>query len=71
MYNFDQYFYEDTKDASLGIGTFGRFGISDGKAYRVAQFYSMMARYIGLKSNIQTAAQLVEIFQKLHLADNS
>jgi porin len=40
MYNFDQYFYQDTKDPTQGIGVFGRFGISDGKANPVAQFYS-------------------------------
>ena len=40
MYNFDQYFYQDSKDPTQGIGVFGRFGISDGKANPVAQFYS-------------------------------
>jgi len=40
MYNFDQYFYQDTKDPTQGIGVFGRFGISDGKTNPVAQFYS-------------------------------
>ena len=40
MYNFDQYFYQDTKDPTQGIGVFGRFGTSDGKANPVAQFYS-------------------------------
>ena len=40
MYNFDQYFYQDKNDPTQGIGVFGRFGISDGKANPVAQFYS-------------------------------
>ncbi|MGH7847018.1 MAG: carbohydrate porin [Candidatus Binatia bacterium] len=40
MYNFDQYFYQDKKDPTQGVGVFGRFGISDGKANPVAQFYS-------------------------------
>jgi porin len=40
MYNFDQYFYQDKKDPTQGVGIFGRFGISDGKANPVAQFYS-------------------------------
>ena len=41
MYNFDQYFYQDTQDSSQGVGVFGRFGISDGKANPIAQFYSI------------------------------
>jgi len=40
MYNFDQYFYQDKQDFTQGVGIFGRFGISDGKANPVAQFYS-------------------------------
>ena len=40
MYNFDQYFFQDRNDPTQGIGVFGRFGISDGKANPVAQFYS-------------------------------
>lgn len=40
MYNFDQYLYQDPRDPTQGIGIFGRFGISDGKANPVAQFYS-------------------------------
>jgi len=40
MYNFDQYFYQDKKDPTQGVGVFGRFGTSDGKANPVAQFYS-------------------------------
>ena len=40
MYNFDQYFYQDKKDSTQGVGIFGRFGISEGKANPVAQFYS-------------------------------
>jgi porin len=39
MYNFDQYIYQKTEDASQGFGIFGRFGISDGKANPVHQFY--------------------------------
>jgi porin len=38
MYNFDQYIYQKTEDASQGFGIFGRFGISDGKANPVHQF---------------------------------
>jgi porin len=41
MYNFDQYFYQDETDPTQGIGVFGRFGISDGKANPIAQFYSI------------------------------
>jgi porin len=41
MYNFDQYFYQDKTDPTQGIGVFGRFGISDGKANPIAQFYSI------------------------------
>jgi len=41
MYNFDQYFYQDANDSTQGIGVFGRFGISDGKANPIAQFYSI------------------------------
>lgn len=41
MYNFDQYFYQDKTDPTQGIGLFGRFGISDGKANPIAQFYSI------------------------------
>jgi porin len=40
MYNFDQYFYQDKQDPTQGVGVFGRFGISDGKANPVHQFYS-------------------------------
>jgi porin len=40
MYNFDQYFYQENQDPSQGIGIFGRFGISDGKANPIHQFYS-------------------------------
>jgi porin len=41
MYNFDQYIFQKTEDASQGFGIFGRFGISDGKANPVHRFYSM------------------------------
>ncbi|MBI4522289.1 MAG: carbohydrate porin [Deltaproteobacteria bacterium] len=40
MYNFDQYLYQKKEDPSQGLGVFGRFGISDGKANPVHQFYS-------------------------------
>jgi porin len=40
MYNFDQYLYQERSDPSQGLGIFGRFGISDGKANPIAQFYS-------------------------------
>lgn len=40
MYNFDQYLVQEETDPSQGFGIFGRFGISDGKANPVAQFYS-------------------------------
>ncbi len=40
MYNFDQYFYQDKQDSTQGVGIFGRFGISDGKANPIHQFYS-------------------------------
>jgi porin len=38
--NFDQYLYSPANDPSQGIGIFGRFGISDGKANALHQFYS-------------------------------
>jgi porin len=40
-YNFDQYVYVDKGDPSQGIGLFGRFGISDGKANPFHRFYSI------------------------------
>lgn len=40
MYNFDQYLYQKKEDPSQGFGIFGRFGISDGKANPIAQFYN-------------------------------
>jgi porin len=40
MYNFDQYVYQKAEDPTQGFGIFGRFGISDGKANPVHQFYS-------------------------------
>jgi porin len=40
LYNFDQYFYQEKSDATQGVGVFGRFGISDGKANPIAQFDS-------------------------------
>jgi len=39
-YNFDQYVFQKKEDPTQGFGIFGRFGISDGKANPVAQFYS-------------------------------
>ena len=39
-YNFDQYLYMKPGDSSQGVGIFGRFGISDGKANIFHQFYS-------------------------------
>jgi len=39
-YNFDQYLYQKKEDPSQGVGIFGRFGISDGKANPIHQFYS-------------------------------
>jgi len=39
-YNFDQYLFTEKDDPSQGFGIFGRFGISDGKANPIAQFYS-------------------------------
>ncbi len=41
LYNFDQYLYQDPRDPTQGVGLFGRFGISDGKANPIAQFYSI------------------------------
>ena len=41
MYNFDQYLYQEKSDPSQGFGIFGRFGISDGKANPIEQFYSI------------------------------
>lgn len=40
-YNFDQYLYQNAQDPSQGFGVFGRFGISDGKANPIHQFYSL------------------------------
>ncbi|MCH7914992.1 MAG: carbohydrate porin [Deltaproteobacteria bacterium] len=40
-YNFDQYLYTEKDDPSQGFGIFGRFGISDGKANPIHQFYSV------------------------------
>ncbi len=39
-YNFDQYLFTEKDDPSQGFGIFGRFGISDGEANPIAQFYS-------------------------------
>ena len=40
-YNFDQYLYTEKEDPSQGVGIFGRFSISDGKANPFHQFYSI------------------------------
>jgi len=40
MYNFDQYLCQEEQDSTQGFGIFGRFGISDGKANPIHQFYS-------------------------------
>jgi porin len=40
-YNFDQYVYVEPDDPSQGIGLFGRFGLSDGKANPIEAFYSI------------------------------
>jgi porin len=39
-YNFDQYLYTLPGDSAQGVGIFGRFGISDGKANAYHQSYS-------------------------------
>ncbi len=41
LYNFDQYIYQEQEDPTQGVGVFGRFGISDGKANPVDSFYSI------------------------------
>ena len=41
LYNFDQYVYQEQEDPTQGVGVFGRFGISDGKANPVDSFYSI------------------------------
>ena len=40
-YNFDQYLYTEADDPKQGIGVFGRFGYSTGKANPIEQFYSV------------------------------
>ena len=40
-YNFDQYIYSESEDPTQGIGVFGRFGLSDGKANPIESFYSL------------------------------
>ncbi len=40
-YNFDQYLYTEPDDPQQGIGVFGRFGYSTGKANPIEQFYSI------------------------------
>lgn len=39
-YNFDQYIYTEKDDPSQGIGIFGRYGYSTGKANVLDEFYS-------------------------------
>jgi len=41
FYNFDQYLYTEKEDPSQGIGIFGRFGWSTGKANPTEAFYSI------------------------------
>jgi porin len=40
-YNFDQYVFTEADDPKQGIGVFGRFGYSTGKANPIEQFYSL------------------------------
>lgn len=40
-YNFDQYLVSNPDDPTKGWGLFGRFGVSDGKANLLKQFYSI------------------------------
>lgn len=40
-YNFDQYVYVDKKNPKRGVGLFGRFGYSSGKANPIQRFYSI------------------------------
>jgi porin len=39
-YNFDQYVYQEHEDPTQGVGFFGRFGYTTGKANPIEQFYS-------------------------------
>lgn len=39
-YNFDQYIFTERQDPTQGIGIFGRYGYSDGKANVLEEFYS-------------------------------
>jgi len=39
-YNFDQYVFTEADDPKQGVGVFGRFGYSTGKANPIEQFYS-------------------------------
>jgi porin len=41
IYNFDQFLVSDPDDPEKGWGLFGRFGISDGDANLIHQFYSI------------------------------
>jgi porin len=40
-YNFDQYIFTESEDPSQGIGLFGRYGYSNGKANVLEDFYSI------------------------------
>ena len=42
-YNFDQYVYQEHEDPTQGVGVFGRFAWSTGKANPIQQFYSIGA----------------------------
>ena len=50
IYNFDQYFYEPQKGSGRGVGLFGRFGASDGKANPAQIFGSLGLAGKGLAS---------------------
>lgn len=41
FYNFDQYLWVEPEDPKQGVGLFGRFGLSDGQANPIENFYSV------------------------------
>lgn len=47
-YNFDQFLVSNPDDPSQGWGLFGRFGLSDGKANILHQFYSVGLGGVGI-----------------------
>jgi hypothetical protein len=57
-YNFDQYVYPEHEDPTRGMGVFGRFAYSTGKANPIQQFCS-----IGGKGVIPFNARLSEILE--------